>query len=168
MDSEKQVDNERGWRDIALSQWRKSKLDWEIAANDIDMMLVEYTKGVPVAFIEFKMEDRHWRDVELAATKWVADKCGLPFFVVQYSKQLGDWFKVIPKNDKAVEKIGTWEMLTERQFVCLLYWLRGLRPSSDLLAKLKDTLPTMTAEERAHHDAEFEAMTAALDKKVRR
>jgi hypothetical protein len=113
-----------GWRDQALSA---RHCDWgaDLAALDLDLLLVEFDHGKPCGLIEFK---RNTVDVDLQhpsmrALAKLADGCAIPFIVARYQVEL--WcFEALPGNAIA-HRLFRRGWLTEAELVGHLYKLRG-------------------------------------------
>lgn len=130
-----QVREERtGWRDEAISG-RHRKWGWDCPAIDIDFLALEYDKGKPVAIIEYKNE----RAQDICATHpsyqaiiALGDAASIPVFVVRYSSAF-TWFTVIPLNDPAKKWVPIRDdKISEREYVTLLYRIRGYTPPNSL------------------------------------
>jgi hypothetical protein len=122
-----QVRPERtGWRDRALSE-RHRRWGWNCPAIDIDFL--EFHGGEPVALIECKHESAPVWDLEgkpARAFIRLADRASLPAFYVVRAADFS-WWQLRALNRLAAEQLGAIErMLTEPEFVSLLYALRGL------------------------------------------
>jgi hypothetical protein len=131
-----QVREERsGWRDRELSQ-RHRRWGWNCPAMDIDFL--EFHAGEPVALIECKLE--HARPWDLAAKPAqafvrLADRAALPAFYVVRAADFS-WWRVQALNDHARDRLGVdLRVLSEPEFVSLLYALRGLNLPPETAAR---------------------------------
>lgn len=115
-----------GWRDEALSNrhrtWGKG-----CAAVDIDFLMLEYNYAAPAALVEYKNEfaavqsSKHFTYQALAE---LANRARIPFFACRYASDFS-WWKVTPLNPNAKEHIPETTVMTESQWVELLYKTRG-------------------------------------------
>lgn len=129
-----------GWRDLSLSQ-RHRTWGYHCPAVDIDFLLIEYDKAEPIALVEYKRINStvmpYTHPCYLALIK-LANRAGIPFFDVRYDKEFTKWV-VRPLNILAHQKIqeedlATGEVeMTEREYVSLLYRLRGREMPQNLL-----------------------------------
>ena len=131
-----QVREERsGWRDRELSQ-RHRRWGWNCPAMDIDFL--EFHAGEPVALIECKLEHaRPWDLAAKAAQAFVrlADRAALPAFYVVRAADFS-WWRVQALNDHARDRLGVdLRVLSEPEFVSLLYALRGLNLPPETAAR---------------------------------
>jgi hypothetical protein len=134
------VPEEKAWRDIKLSEWRK-RLGWDLAANDLDLLVVEFNSSKPKALIEYKLEHAQVSQDKLVGVFELAQLASLPFFVVRYSEAF-DWWMICPQNLIAKEKSGPIGIVkTERDYVIWLYKIRGIEAPAVCLTGLSDTLP---------------------------
>lgn len=139
-----------GFRDERLS--RRHRFWGEgCPAVDADFILAEYNHKVPVALIDYKAKAWSFRDwdANLGTLTELANgyRDGIPFFVVSYSSDTLDWFKVYPINEKAQEKLDGYDemcplvLIEEKRYVAFLYWLRGRKtpqPVVDDIQWLRD------------------------------
>lgn len=125
------------WRDENLSARHRL---WGLAvpAVDLDFILLEYDKGTPTAIIEYKSSfaQEQWpsHPSYLALTA-LGDRAQLPVFVVRYSPTF-NWWKIIPLNRYAKEKLPERVEVNELLYVSWLYNLRGLHPPTEILKLL--------------------------------
>jgi hypothetical protein len=117
---------------MALSQRHRS-WGFNCPATDIDFLLIEYSAGKAKALVEYKHESANIDFVKegigmhpksYSALCDLADRAGLPFFVVRYTEDFRFW-QVIPYNSRAKVWLEKEEVMTERQYVAFLYKLRG-------------------------------------------
>jgi len=131
-----------GWRDMRLSL-RHRKWGFNCPSVDLDFLMVEYNKGVPVALVEYK----HFRAAapnllhpSYQALLKLADAANLPFLIAVYWP--GAWaFRVSPVNAKARGVFAPDETLSERAFVRRLYEIRRLAVEDATIAVLNDVTP---------------------------
>jgi len=117
--------------------WRRHRrYGWDAPACDIDC--VEYDYGEPIALIEDKhsnaqVKEGTWTEHPTqAAKRSLANAAGIPFFSRRYWTE--SWMQlVLPLNEHAAEIIHPdGELLTELEYVQLLYWLRDRDMPADL------------------------------------
>lgn len=140
-------DHERtGWRDAELSA-RHRAYGFACPAADLDLLLVEYHVGAPVAIIEYKHHLA--KPVDLAhptyrALKALADGFSprpLPFLVVRYWPDV--WaYEPQPVNAEALKRFRPGWILTERQYVEALYELRDQVLCDEVLVRLNTEVPS--------------------------
>jgi len=114
------------WRDARISA-RHRAWGWDCPAVDIDFLLLEYDGGKAMALVEYKHE--HAPELRLAhpsvrAVVNLADRAGLPAFVVRYADDFSWWFAT-PLNGRARTLLPEARHLTEEEWVALLYRSRG-------------------------------------------
>jgi len=134
-----QVKEERtGWRDLELSR-RHRRWGWDTPAVDLDFLFLEYDKGQPVALVEYKNEraiPQYITHPTLQAIINLGNRAGIPVFGVRYASDFS-WWTITPLNE--IAKIATpirLERATEREWVTLLYKLRGYIPPDSLWSDL--------------------------------
>lgn len=119
-----------GWRDERISR-RHREWGFKLPAVDLDFPLLEYHYGKPAALIEYKSYQARTVDLGSAsfrAMALLADNSNIPFFVVRYwaSTQDAPWrFRVAPVNSFAHHYVDNITMMSELDFVTLLYRLRS-------------------------------------------
>jgi len=123
----------------------------DVPAMDLDFILTEYDRCVPIALIDYKHE-HGVINLESANTRTLialGDMAGIPAFIVRYghSKQDGwwgdvpedsvPWFQVIPLNvyahGKDMPSNSNNTKLSELVFVSWLYELRGRKIPQDIV-----------------------------------
>lgn len=134
-----------GWRDNALSLRHRA---WgeDVPMVDVDWMVVDYDRRIPVAVIDYKRGLR-WQEKasdhsNLAALAELATgyRSGIPFLIVRYDDN--PWrFMIEPRNPvaKKLEPAKAYGLiLSERRYVTFLYWLRGRTVPEIILPSLSD------------------------------
>ena len=114
------------WRDLEFSK-RHRKWGWDCPALDIDFLMIEYDYGIPIALVEYKNEyaiTQHSSHPSYKALITLGNLADLPVFACRYSNDLL-WYKAVALNDKAHEWLPERKTMTEREWVTLLYDLRG-------------------------------------------
>lgn len=115
-----------GWRDLSLSQ-RHRKWGWDCPAVDLDFLFLEYDRGKAVAVVEYKHEDaapQYPSHPTYQALIDLGNRAGLPVFAARYAGDFS-WWKVTPLNAKAKEHVAAQTTMSERDWVRLLYRVRG-------------------------------------------
>jgi len=129
-----EVKQERtGWRDLSLSQ-RHRRWGWDCPAVDLDFLFLEYDKGKAVAIVEYKHEraaPQYASHPTYQAMIDLGTRASVPVFAVRYTDDFNTW-KIIPLNDKAKEWLPERKTMTEREWVTLLYHIRGYQPPATL------------------------------------
>jgi len=129
------------WRDEALSA-RHRLYGADCPALDLDLLLVEFDRGIPCGIIEYKHEAAMPVDLQhpsYRALAALADASRIPFCIVFYASP---WvFTVYPANTYASEWFTSGEVLTELRFVERLYRIRGRDLPPSLQVRLNDVLP---------------------------
>jgi len=139
-----EVTQERtGWRDEELSK-RHRKWGWDCPVVDIDLLMVEYNFGKPIALVEYKKHNAPAPMLNHPTYKALcelanADK--LPFFIAVYWPDI--WaFKIIPVNDISKKYFNPDVTYTEKQYVESLYSLRSRMIQNTVLEELNSILPS--------------------------
>jgi len=115
-----------GWRDEQISR-RHRAWGFDCPALDIDFLMLEYDRGKAVALVEYKHEDAapiRTGHPSVQALVDLADRAGLPAFVVRYAGDFSWWYP-IPLNELARGIMPGGEHISERQWVEILYRCRG-------------------------------------------
>lgn len=122
--SNREIESDRPALKDLHCQWGISLL----VADDRSQVLVEHDiHGEPVAVVNYKSEDApliHIGHPLIQALSNLGDRTGLPVFVVRYADDFSWWYAQ-PLNDAAKHWLPQAEHLTERQWVELLYRIRG-------------------------------------------
>jgi len=130
----KEVKAERtGWRDLALSQ-RHRRWGWDCPAVDLDFLFLEYDKGKAVALVEYKNEhapQQYRTHPTYQAMIDLANRAEIPCIGCRYAADFS-WFRPVPLNSFAEIWLPQLRMMTERDWVTLLYNMRGYVPPDDL------------------------------------
>lgn len=111
-----------GWRDLHLSQRRRS-WGYNIPSCDIDMSIAnEYNHGRSEGLIEYKRENAepYVGSMNCQAMLDLAARATLPFFVVRYARDFS-WYEPNPLNPLARRFINGATRMVERDFVEMLY-----------------------------------------------
>lgn len=128
------------WRDRRLSN-RHRAWGWDCPATDLDFIMVEYNRNIPVAIIDYKHGNskgsiqKICRSSSVQAQLTLANMAGIAFSVVLYWPDT--WvFMTYPANDSARRVFNPGERLTELEYVKKLYSLRGIPAPAALVAAL--------------------------------
>mgnify|MGYP007070314014 CR=1 FL=1 len=136
MQEEREVKQERsGWRDLAMSA-RHRLWGWDCPATDIDFL--EYNYGWPVAITEYKHERAYIPDKiasPLKAQINLGNQAQIPVFLVTHADDFS-WFDVRPMNDHAKKHLSESCVMTETDWVSLLYKIRGMEVPDSVLERL--------------------------------
>jgi hypothetical protein len=115
------------WRDLELSK-RHRKWGKNCPMVDIDFLVVEYDRARAKAIVEYKHEDAPPEQYASRANYLtlidLGNRAGLPVLVARYAADFS-WFWVTPLNDLARAFVPEADRLSEREWVELLYRLRG-------------------------------------------
>lgn len=124
-----------GWRDEALSRRHRN---WGVAccATDIDFLLVEYSgQGRPAAIVEYKNEhapERRSSHPNYQALIYLGNCAKIPVIAVRYASDFS-WWKPVPLNNTAKMYCTIGQILTEQEWVKLLYKMRGCEVTQEVL-----------------------------------
>ena len=120
---------------------------WDCPALDIDFLAIEYDQGEPVALVEYKMPGALMKPSHpsIRAARSLADRASVPFFVVRYDPVDWSWWMVNPLNEKAREYIPERRLMSEVDYVGMLYHLRGKDIPQDLGKKLTSSMRPVAA-----------------------
>lgn len=122
-----------GWRDEGLSL-RHRQWGVDCPAVDIDFLLLEYDKGLPMAIIEYKMQQSKESSFEhpsYKALRVLCDKSAMPFFICRYSFDYST-MEVIPVNEYAKKWLNQKTTMSEKDYVTMLYSIRQRKAPDDL------------------------------------
>lgn len=138
-----------GWRDLGLSL-RHKLWGWNCPANDIDFLMVEYDMAQPVGIVEYKNEhaDPQTMNIDHPSMKAIAElangyRAGIPFFFVRYTDDYHGYF-VTPVNARARQWLPTRTDMTEREWVTLLYHIRGRNVPAEVWRDIADVDAAVT------------------------
>jgi len=119
-----------GWRDLWLSD-RHRLWGYDCPADDIDF--IEYADGNPRAVVQYKHERaakiphlnvRQTWPIQLHVMVRLCERARLPAFICRYAAD-GSWWDAAPLNDLSRRWLPKRRRMTERQWVELLYRMRG-------------------------------------------
>jgi len=136
------------WYTVSMAEWRHTRdasLQTEherwgtnLPAVDIDHLLIEYSQNKPRALIEYKHESARidWHKSTFRALINLGNAAGLPVFTVRYADSF-KWWQVFTLNDRAKEIVPhKYKNMDKKEFVELLYELRGIAPPGAIWRKL--------------------------------
>jgi hypothetical protein len=130
-----QVRAERtGWRDEALSG-RHRRWGWDCPAVDLDFLFLEYDHGKASAIVEYKNEHaapQYASHPTYRAMIDLGDRAGVPVIACRYSDDFSEW-NAVPLNDEAKKYLSNRMTLSEREWVRLLYRIRGYECPESIL-----------------------------------
>jgi len=131
-----------GWRDEDLSK-RHRKWGWDCPVVDIDLLMVEYNLGKPIALVEYKKytaQKPNLAHPTYKALSCIANAGKLPFFIAVYWPNT--WaFKIIPVNEISKTIYDESTFYTEKEYVESLYALRSKVIKDVILDGLNEQLP---------------------------
>lgn len=133
-----------GFRDMDISL-RHRNWGYECPALDIDFLMCEYNFQQTVALIEYKhhnVKQINKDQVSYRVLKNLADQRfkPIPFFIVLYWRNV--WaFNVLPMNETAKAFVAEDTMMTEYDYVSLLYKIRRQFIRDEVAEKLNRALP---------------------------
>jgi|SRR5262252_6789023 len=134
-----EVKKERtGWRDLRLSE-RHRHWGWDCPAVDLDFLFLEYDRGKAVALVEYKHEKaapQFRTHPTYQAMIDLADRAKVPCIACRYADDFS-WFNVVPLNEIAKKWIAMAQRMDEREWVTLLYKIRGYDVPDDLFTDMK-------------------------------
>lgn len=129
-----QVREERtGWRDLSLSR-RHRRWGWDCPAVDLDFLFLEYDRGKAVALVEYKHEraaPQYATHPTYQAMIDLGTRAGIPVFACRYKDDFSVW-RGVPLNESAKHWLARPVEMTEREWVTLLYRIRGREPDAEL------------------------------------
>lgn len=116
-----------GFRDEWISQWHR-RLGYDFPAADVDFLLVEYDRRVPVALVDYKMRAPYTppaNEANVEAIRWMADEAGLSFWWAFYRPEVAEfWPKPMNKRARGLIKWERW--MPEAEFQRFLKHLRNM------------------------------------------
>ena len=119
-------DEEKIRLELKLSK-RHREWGWNVPMVDIDFLVVEYDKAIPVAIIEYKHERAEIQKSghpSYKAIKLICERAELPFFAVRYADDF-EWFSVIAINKRAQKIVKNTIQYSEEKYFEFLYKIRG-------------------------------------------
>lgn len=122
-----------GWRDLKLSE-RHRHWGWDCPAVDLDFLFLEYDKGKAVALVEYKHEfaqPQYRTHPTYQAMIDLGNRSSVPVIACRYANDFS-WFKVTPLNQIAKKWIPEQQIMNEKQWVTVLYTIRGYSVPDDL------------------------------------
>lgn len=115
-----------GWRDEALSR-RHRRWGWDCPAVDLDFLFLEYDRGKASAIVEYKNEHaapQYASHPTYQAMIDLGNRAQIPVIACRYSDDFRTW-RVTPLNKPARQFLPQRVVLTEQEWVKLLYTIRG-------------------------------------------
>jgi hypothetical protein len=115
-----------GWRDERLSL-RHRQWGWDCPGIDLDFLFLEYDRGKAVAIVEYKNEHASPQKASHPSYQAIIDlgnRAGIPVFACRYADDFS-WWRIIPLNAIAKEKLPERADMTEAEWIDFLYALRG-------------------------------------------
>lgn len=141
-------DEKTGWRDKELSERHRVYFGYDCPAVDLDLVLVEYNHAEPSALAEYKLFPfkslPDLREPNYEALRKLADRYSpgaLPFLIVPYIRWV--WaYRPFPGNLAAMEFVSGDHWLSEREYVRVLYHIRGNTVPAHVERKLSNIVPS--------------------------
>jgi len=115
-----------GWRDEGLSR-RHRRWGWDCPAVDLDFLMLEYDHGKASAIVEYKNEHaapQYATHPTYQAMIDLGNRAMIPVIACRYSDDFSKW-RVVPLNEFAKTFVPDRTEMTEKQWVKLLYKIRG-------------------------------------------
>lgn len=115
-----------GWRDLSLSE-RHRHWGWDCPAVDLDFLFLEYDKGKATAIVEYKHESakpQYKSHPTYQALIDLATRAGVPCIACRYANDFS-WWKITALNKEAEKWIPETSIMSEAEWVRLLYKIRG-------------------------------------------
>ena len=133
--------NERHFKRDAILSAKHRTWGYNVPAVDIDFLMIEYDQSVAKALVEYRHINGAVRvDASVKAIIDLADRAGLPFFIVQYYYATDDgtrwkeatvdtpaFFRITTMNKLAEQAYFSWgdEWMSEQQYREWLHEIRG-------------------------------------------
>jgi hypothetical protein len=121
-----------GWRDEEFEQWHARNL-FRLPAGVGTLFFLEYDKSLPVALVDYvpKVYSKsNLNNLKYKAIINMCDKAGIFFFNAEFSEDLTTW-TIGPCNDKAKVCLSSKTEMKEKEWVDLLYKIRGRNMSEE-------------------------------------
>lgn len=127
-----------GWRDQKLSARHRTTWGFDMPMVDIDLLVAEYDKCIPIALVEYKWETHTPRlsGANYQVLRELANRANIPFFVCGYKGDLTRWY-LYPANKLALKVLPSHTDYTEEEYVTFLYQLKGLTIPENIRVLLK-------------------------------
>lgn len=126
-----------GWRDLRLNN-RHRAYGINCPALDIDLLLLEYDKSKAAALVEYKhekAEPQYARHPTYQALIDLGNRALIPVFCARYANDFS-WYKAVPLNPCAKVWLSEITTMTEKEWVILLYKIRGYDSPTEVLKNL--------------------------------
>ena len=112
------------------------EMGWDCPAVDLDFLFLEYDHGNPIAIVEYKNE--HARPQRASHPTYQAmiklgTRAGVPVIAARYASDFS-WWKIVALNRLAQKWIPKRVQVTQKEWVELLYKLRGYEMPKKLFA----------------------------------
>ena len=104
-------------------------------AVDLDFVLIEFDDCCPRAIIEYKNEfasPQYITSPQFQVLINLANAAHLPAFAVRYAADFS-WWLVVPLNDEARKHLPERKRMSEKEYVSLLYRVRGREAPQSVL-----------------------------------
>lgn len=139
-----------GWRDADFSDRHHKVYGYDCPAVDVDFLLCEYDRGQPYGLVDYKYAHRQEPNrthPNFKALENLGDRAKIATFIAVYHRPQF-WFRIWPVNSRSWAIFRKDNLiLTEREYVERLYFLRNRELPGEVAAKLNDWKPSTRAEE---------------------
>jgi hypothetical protein len=117
------------FRDEKISQWHR-ELGFDYPAVDLDFILVEYTRAIPAAIIEYKHSNCQRIEIDhpsYRVLRRISNALDLPLFAVRYDFENypEPWFRVVPLNVAAKRLVPSSKTMAAMEYRGVLRQLRA-------------------------------------------
>lgn len=130
-----------GWRDQEISA-RHREWGQNVPAVDLDFILIEYNRALPVAVVDYKRNSGQSINLDHPSYKAIAVLAGdLPFYIAFYDDKQW-WFRIVPMNDAARRWFKDNQILTEYEYVVRMFQMRMMVAEQPILVKCNTRKPT--------------------------
>lgn len=114
------------WRDSNLERVH-NQYGYELPCDNVEFLMAEYDMSTPVAAIDFRLKGRLTSGHSDAVLKLCSNrKTEIPYFINEYeiNNNIMSNIVCIPCNDSADSIVDKNQILTEKEFVKMLYRIR--------------------------------------------
>jgi hypothetical protein len=121
---------------------RHRRWGWDCPAVDLDFLFLEYDRGKAVALVEYKHENappQYRTHPTYQAMIDLGNRAGIPVLACRYAADFS-WFRITPLNSRAKEHVVGQCDMTEKQWVTLLYKIRGYDVPKDLFVESEQVI----------------------------
>ena len=108
-------------------------------AVDFDFLLLEYNLGSPCAIVEYKHENavtQYPSDPRYQALISLGNSANIPVLACRYADDYSQ-YTVVPLNECAKKFISERKILSEQDWITLLYEMRGHKVTPEFFERMK-------------------------------